>query len=81
MNADPQAETPGPSAADEPDDDADAPVGIACPRCGCEHLPAVDGRVGWMVTKTERKRGHIRRRRKCRHCGRIVYTREVIDPS
>lgn len=42
-------------------------LGLACPRCGCQHLP---------VIYTRRKPGYILRLRECRHCGRRVRTRE-----
>jgi len=54
-------------------------VGIVCPTCGCRHMIPVDYRPKWETTHTERKRGFIRRRRQCRHCGRIIHTREIIE--
>jgi hypothetical protein len=51
-----------------------------CPECGCTHFLAEDGRP-WEITKTERRFGMIRRRRQCRHCGRILWTREVPEPA
>lgn len=61
-------------------------TGIPCPNCGCR-----DWRTGsavppdaipsgaWDVTKTEQRRGYIRRRRVCRHCRHVVYTREQVE--
>lgn len=43
--------------------------GLACPKCGCRHLP---------VWYTRQRPAHILRVRKCRHCGRRVTTRERI---
>ncbi len=57
---------------------ADVPPGIVCPRCGCRDLRAPDGRP-WEITKVERKYGFIRRRRVCRHCGKVVNTHERIE--
>jgi len=42
-------------------------TGLACPRCGCRHLP---------VHYTRKRRGHVLRLRICRHCGRRLATRE-----
>lgn len=33
----------------------------------------------WKVTKVEKAFGYIRRRRVCRNCGRVVFTREKIE--
>lgn len=44
-----------------------AEAGIACPRCGCRHLP---------VYYVRRRRGYVLRVRLCRHCGRRLATRE-----
>ena len=41
--------------------------GIACPKCGCRHLP---------VRYTRQRAGFIQRVRECRHCGRRLITRE-----
>ena len=54
------------------------PPGIVCPRCGCSHMLGHTNQP-WEVTKTERKHGFVRRRRVCRNCGRVVYTRESIE--
>jgi len=59
--------------------------GLQCPRCGCKHLTEPDGSPttettpAWKITKTERHVGFIRRKRVCRHCGKVVRTREVIE--
>lgn len=45
----------------------DPAKGLACPRCGCRHLP---------VVYTRPKPGHILRVRECRHCGKRMSTRE-----
>ena len=42
-------------------------AGLACGKCGCRDL---------QVTKTEKVGRFIRRRRECRHCGKVKYTRE-----
>jgi len=44
-----------------------APVGIACPNCGCRH---------WRVSDTDPLSGKIRRYRVCRHCGHRKITFE-----
>jgi DNA-directed RNA polymerase subunit RPC12/RpoP len=57
------SETPNPAAAAAPE-----PRGIACPVCGCKHF---------RVTNTELlARGRVRRRKRCRHCGRKIVTLE-----
>lgn len=61
--------------------------GIHCPRCQCADLRDDAGRPrglaptreAWAVTKVEARRGYIRRRRTCRHCGHTVFTREKIE--
>ena len=54
--------------------------GLRCPNCGCPDLFTVDGRP-WIVVKTERIPGAIRRYRICRYCGRRIRTREHIERS
>jgi DNA-directed RNA polymerase subunit RPC12/RpoP len=44
-------------------------LGLACPSCGCRHLP---------VWYTRQKPGYVLRVRLCRHCGRRVATRERL---
>lgn len=52
--------------------------GIQCPKCGCRHM--VDPQPpNWHVTNTYQRQGYIRRRRVCRNCGRVVYTREILE--
>ncbi len=41
--------------------------GLACPTCGCEHLP---------VLYTRHRLGSVRRVRQCRSCGRRIKTTE-----
>jgi len=53
--------------------------GIECPRCGCKDLRDDRGLPAWEVIKTMKGNGHIRRRRRCRHCGKYVYTREKLE--
>ena len=60
--------------------------GIRCPRCYCRDVRPLDQPEGqrprgsgWQTEKTENLGGFIRRRRKCRHCGHIINTREVIE--
>jgi len=67
------AEAPAPESAD---DAPEPPRGLVCPRCGCADLRLPDGRAPWMVQKTEKILGGVRRRRVCRHCGKVIYTRE-----
>lgn len=43
--------------------------GIACPACGCRHLP---------VNHTRRMKNRIIRYRQCRHCGKNLTTVEKI---
>ena len=63
-----------------PPDAQPDPVGIACPRCGCRHLLAgYPKEFAWFIRKTERRPGYIRRRRVCRNCGAVVYTREAVE--
>lgn len=46
-----------------------APRGIECPKCGCRHFE---------TTHTEPLAdGRIRRRKRCRHCGRKMVTFEA----
>ncbi|MCP4248062.1 MAG: hypothetical protein GY778_13530 [bacterium] len=53
--------------------DAQERPGIACPECGCKHLP---------VSSTRPGPGDMRTRvRYCRNCGRRVVTREVVKGS
>jgi transcriptional regulator NrdR family protein len=48
---------------------SEEPVGIRCPRCGCQDL---------RTTHTRRVReGMIRRYKECRHCGRRITTHEA----
>lgn len=51
---------------------ADATRGLACPRCGCRDL---------RVIRPYDAPGVRRRRRVCRHCGRVVFTVETLAPS
>lgn len=43
--------------------------GICCPDCGCRHL---------FVNNTIQIRNGVKRYRECRHCGKIIVTREKI---
>lgn len=43
--------------------------GLECPRCGCRHF---------YVIYTRPTRDGLRRRRECRHCGRMVTTIEKL---
>ncbi len=52
--------------------------GIECPRCGCRDMRDEQGRP-WKITDTREGAGYIRRRRICRYCRRVVYTREQIE--
>jgi len=58
--------------------DGRARKGLICPRCHCADLRAADGLTGWLVTHTMKGRDRIRRRRICRHCGKVVFTTETI---
>lgn len=52
----------------KPDHDTDKQQqGIECPKCGCRHF---------YTTHTIRTANHVKRRKECRHCGRIVFTNE-----
>ena len=44
--------------------------GIACPKCGCRHLP---------VRYTRHRGKRIIRFRECRYCGRRVMTYEEVQ--
>lgn len=44
-------------------------TGIECPQCGCQDL-----RVMWI----RHRPGYIVRRRRCRHCGKEITTREKV---
>jgi hypothetical protein len=48
--------------------------GLICKKCGCRHFN---------VKHTRRGDGYILRERKCRNCGRVVWTNEKIwaDPQ
>lgn len=60
------ADSPGPDAhdAEQPD-----PVGLECAYCGCRD---------WRVWRTRQRLDVIVRERRCRHCGKPTFTREVI---
>lgn len=49
-------------------DEREDQVGIACPSCGCKHVPVYDTRPA--------AKGKRRRLRQCRHCGRRFTTVE-----
>lgn len=49
-----------------PDESAEG-VGLSCARCGCRHFETVE---------TRPTKGGVRRRRSCRHCGRMETTIE-----
>ncbi len=51
----------------EPKKEKAAEERLSCPRCGCEHLP---------VAYTRHRNKMIVRKRRCRHCGRFIITRE-----
>ena len=57
---------------------ASGPPGLVCPKCGCMHFPEPSAEK-WDVTHTKPGHGYIRRRRVCRHCGRVITTRERIE--
>lgn len=48
--------------------------GVCCPRCHCRDLLKES-----RVTNTYDQPSQIRRRRVCRNCGKVVYTREVLE--
>jgi len=52
--------------------------GIACPKCGCRDFRDDQGRP-WQTIKTVPIPGAVRRYKICRHCGRRVRTKEVIE--
>jgi transcriptional regulator NrdR family protein len=52
-----------------PQDASDKPKGIECPRCGCRHFD---------VDKTRPAVLAVRRKRSCRNCGKVVWTKETI---
>jgi len=59
---------------------SERPPGIRCPNCGCQDVRLPNGApVDTQVTKTEQRYGYIRRRRVCRYCGRVIYTRETVE--
>jgi len=49
-----------------------AAQGLTCPHCGCTHHH---------VLYTRAKGNCILRRKECRHCGRRMFTREVISDN
>lgn len=64
--------------------------GIRCPKCGCADLREADGTRGlraehkgkvgfWKIVKTVKIPGAVRRYRICRHCGKRVRTKEVLE--
>lgn len=58
------------TASDKPANKADTrSSGLACPKCGCRHLP---------VVYTRPRDNGILRARQCRHCGKRIITRERI---
>lgn len=50
------------------DGQGEAADGIPCAKCGCRHS---------YVERTEKIGATIRRKRRCRNCGRTFYTTEV----
>lgn len=65
---------PGVDLKDTPDSGVQPsdspPDGLACPACGCRHLPVLFTRP--------HPGGKIRRVRECRHCGRRVISYESL---
>jgi len=53
-------------------------VGIKCPNCGCQDWRDENGQP-WEIIKTQPISGAVRRRRRCRNCGKIIVTREKIE--
>ena len=53
-------------------------AGLVCPKCGCADWRDEAGRP-WQTTKTVNMPGAVRRYKICRHCGRRVRTKEIID--
>lgn len=45
-------------------------VGIECPKCACRHLEVDYGRP--------KRGGGYQRKRICRNCGTVVFTRETV---
>ena len=48
---------------------AEKPRGLECRRCGCRHF---------LTVYTRPRHDSIVRRKRCRHCGALVFTREKI---
>ena len=69
----------GPTSADHAQ--ADKPAGIACPRCGCQHLLAELPRGLWRVVTTKKVRDGYVRYRRCRNCGKRIRTIEKIGEN
>lgn len=59
------------STSAAPKDNGQA-AGLACPNCGCRHLP---------VVYTRHRHGRTIRVRECRHCQRRIQTYEQIVGS
>ncbi len=58
------------------------PRGLRCPKCGCADFYDEDGRpYGFDTITTVPLPGAIRRYKICRHCGKRVRTREVIEKT
>lgn len=63
----------------------DEDKGIRCPKCGCRDMRDADSGLPvsavskWRVTKVIKGFGYIRRRRVCRNCEKIVYTKEKVE--
>ena len=60
--------------------DADEMFGIACPECGCDKFLSDEfKRKMTSVTQTHKAKNAIVRRRKCRRCGFVIWTRETVE--
>lgn len=46
-------------------------TGVRCSRCGCRHLPVIPG-------ATRHFRTFTRHKRRCRHCGKVLWTKTEI---
>lgn len=45
--------------------------GVKCPNCDCRHVPAIGG-------THEHFAGWTRKKRRCRHCGKVFSTVEQV---
>jgi transcriptional regulator NrdR family protein len=53
-------------------------MSVTCLQCGCHHCPVTHS-TEYEYTFRGKKHTMMRRRRVCRHCGRVFYTKEAPE--